>query len=181
MPQAIPSWFAADQVYRASNGWYVGSPQGFRVGPYPREAVARERSAEITAELAHCEDTGAMVRSVRRFVYAQNGRIGRPANGAAKAPAAAAPRIQGSVDLPPTRAGEDARVWFRTSRFFSVDDVWFFATREGIDVGPYESKESAQSDAQQLLRRLQAARNDTEARLAIYRFKSRPVHLRTQP
>jgi hypothetical protein len=174
MPQAIPSWFAADQVYRSSNGWYVGSPQGFRVGPYPREAVARERSAEITAEFARCADTGALVRAVRRFVYAQNAQPGGPDRRGGNTASAAASLVHGSVEVPPIRAGEDTRVWFRTNRFFNVGAVWFFATREGIDVGPYESKGSAESDARMLMDILRGCRNEIEARLAIYQFKSLP-------
>lgn len=174
MPQAIPSWFAADQVYRGSDGWYIGSPQGFRVGPYPREAAARERSAEITAELTRCEDTPARVRAVRRFLYAQNSVEGRQL----KSGPPSKPPIQGSVDLPPIRAGEAARVWFRTSRFFNVGEAWFFATREGIDIGPYASKLGAQNDARQLLDILRSTRTEGEARLAIYQFKSRPSRSR---
>jgi len=42
------------------------------------------------------------------------------------------------------REGESqAKVWYRSERFFCVDGKWFFSTREGVDVGPYSSRYSA--------------------------------------
>jgi hypothetical protein len=32
----------------------------------------------------------------------------------------------------------------RTDRFFAVNSVWYFATREGASIGPFESKPDAQ-------------------------------------
>lgn len=31
----------------------------------------------------------------------------------------------------------------RSDRFFNLNNYWFFATREGASVGPYDSKEQA--------------------------------------
>lgn len=41
------------------------------------------------------------------------------------------------------RKGESGRVPFRSGRFYSVGNEWFFAVRRGIDQGPYESREKA--------------------------------------
>jgi len=35
----------------------------------------------------------------------------------------------------------------RQSRFFKKDDLWYFSTREGIDIGPFDSKEEASEGA----------------------------------
>lgn len=43
------------------------------------------------------------------------------------------------------RAGENGRTPFRTGRFFNVGTNWYFATREAIDQGPYNSKSEAES------------------------------------
>lgn len=177
MPRALPGWFAADQVYSAADGYYIGSPNGFRVGPYPRKATAESRSRTITSTLTSCTNTGDMVRAVRRFLHDQSAREGRQLGSGEPA---RAPGVMGSIEPPPRRSGEAARVWFRTSRFFNVEDVWFFATREGIDVGPYESKAAAQRDANRLLEILRNTGTEAEGRLAIYQFKSRPqVYART--
>ncbi|MEM1434612.1 MAG: DUF6316 family protein [Pseudomonadota bacterium] len=53
------------------------------------------------------------------------------------------------------REGETARLWFRTGREFHVDGQWYFATREGIDVGPYPTQVEAQVEAALLLRQLE--------------------------
>jgi len=36
---------------------------------------------------------------------------------------------------------------FRSDRVFSADRGWFFQTREGIAVGPYSTRETADSEA----------------------------------
>ncbi len=42
------------------------------------------------------------------------------------------------------RAGEDGSIPFRTGRFFNVGAKWYFATREAIDQGPFNSKGEAE-------------------------------------
>ncbi len=34
--------------------------------------------------------------------------------------------------------------YFRTERFFCVNQQWFFSTREGRDCGPYSSRDRAE-------------------------------------
>ncbi len=41
------------------------------------------------------------------------------------------------------REGEGERTWFRSDRFFTVGNQYYFATREGIDVGPYPNHHAA--------------------------------------
>ena len=41
------------------------------------------------------------------------------------------------------RSGELGEVPFRSNRFFSVDNKWFFSTREGFNSGPYSNKDRA--------------------------------------
>jgi hypothetical protein len=189
MPQALPSWFAADHVFRGSEGWYIGSPTSFKVGPYPHQADAEARSRQITEQLKHCSDIGTMVRTVRAFLGTQNSppettpvtstpaALVPPGGGAPPA----ADRVStpgdrpvvGSIEIPPLREGESQGVWFRTSRYFAVDDAWFFATRENVDVGPYQSKEAAETDVARLLAILKVIESEAERRRAIYEFKSR--------
>ena len=42
------------------------------------------------------------------------------------------------------RKGESGAIPFRTGRFFTADSKWYFATREGINHGPYNSKYDAE-------------------------------------
>tara|TARA_A100001037_G_C15108313_1_gene617644 strand:+ start:896 stop:1216 length:321 start_codon:yes stop_codon:yes gene_type:complete len=46
-----------------------------------------------------------------------------------------------------SRAGETPKTWFRTERVFLSAGQWFFHTREGVDVGPYESQFEAEIEA----------------------------------
>ena len=41
------------------------------------------------------------------------------------------------------RRGEKSVYPFRSARFFSVKDEWWFAIRRGVDQGPYPSKATA--------------------------------------
>jgi len=60
------------------------------------------------------------------------------------------------------RQDEKPRTWFRSERVFLSDGEWFFHTREGVDVGPYESQFEAEIEAGMLkeLLRERAARGD---------------------
>lgn len=41
------------------------------------------------------------------------------------------------------RMGESGTPPMRTDRFFSVNSTWYFATREGASIGPFDSKDDA--------------------------------------
>lgn len=49
-----------------------------------------------------------------------------------------------------SRRDEEPKIWFRSDRVFRVDGDWFIHTREGIAVGPYADKFSADVDAEML-------------------------------
>jgi hypothetical protein len=49
-------------------------------------------------------------------------------------------QTEDSLDV---REGEANKFWFRSDRFFSVENQWFFTTREQRDVGPYSSRTDA--------------------------------------
>lgn len=48
------------------------------------------------------------------------------------------------------RKDETAKTWFRSERLFRSNAQWFFNTREGIAVGPYQDKFAAEVDAEML-------------------------------
>jgi len=65
--------------------------------------------------------------------------------------------IQQTADSMPhitVRAGEPARLWYRSDRIFCVDSAWYFHTREGLDVGPYRCQFDAELEVGILLQRL---------------------------
>jgi hypothetical protein len=54
------------------------------------------------------------------------------------------------------RKGESSsRPHVRTDRFTLANDAWYFTTREGMDVGPFESRAEAEKGCERLLPRLQ--------------------------
>jgi hypothetical protein len=50
------------------------------------------------------------------------------------------------------RQGEQGGLPFRTERFFAVGNRWYFSTREGIDSGPYASKDRAEEGLRRFLK-----------------------------
>ena len=42
------------------------------------------------------------------------------------------------------RKGELGAVPFRSGRFFYIDSKWYFACREGKEIGPFTSKQAAE-------------------------------------
>ncbi|MCW9031906.1 MAG: DUF6316 family protein [Gammaproteobacteria bacterium] len=54
----------------------------------------------------------------------------------------------------PRKGEQGIPVTFRTNRFFSIGADWYFSTREGIDQGPYQSKELAQAAIEKFIREI---------------------------
>jgi hypothetical protein len=83
------------------------------------------------------------------------------------------------IDLEPppmeVRKGEPPRSWFRSSRFFKVDSAWFIATREGIDVGPFESESQARRHGRRLIESLAISNSPDESYRIIYEYKHGPA------
>ena len=46
-----------------------------------------------------------------------------------------------------TRRDEAPRNWFRTERVFREEGGWYFHTREGVNLGPYQSQFDAEIEA----------------------------------
>jgi hypothetical protein len=38
------------------------------------------------------------------------------------------------------------KVYFRADRFHRSDGYWYFVTREGVNMGPFESKQRAEAE-----------------------------------
>lgn len=61
--------------------------------------------------------------------------------------------INNSVSCP--RVGESRRqITSRKKRLFSTDKGWYFKTREGIDIGPYDSQKHAENGINSFIREI---------------------------
>jgi hypothetical protein len=71
------------------------------------------------------------------------------------------------------RDNEQPKTWFRSERVFMSNGKWYFHTREGVDVGPYDSQFEAEIEAgmlKELLRECaDAEAAGAEAPLAVIR------------
>lgn len=62
-----------------------------------------------------------------------------------------------------TRRNEPERVFFRSDRFFSGNGQWYFETREGVNHGPFDTREEAEQQLEKFLQELHAG-DDAEDR-----------------
>ncbi|WP_370981343.1 DUF6316 family protein [Agaribacterium sp. ZY112] len=58
------------------------------------------------------------------------------------------------------RSGEEDKTWFRSERFFTVDTGVYFSTREGTEVGPFPSHESANRGLDLYIKAMQTEQDD---------------------
>lgn len=50
------------------------------------------------------------------------------------------------------RNGEHGVIPGRNDRFFCKDDYWYYTTREGVDIGPFDSMNEAMKGAEELIK-----------------------------
>jgi Domain of unknown function (DUF6316) len=67
------------------------------------------------------------------------------------------------------RKNESPKTRFRSERVFRANSLWYFHTREGIDVGPFNSEFEAQVEAS-ILKNLLKDKPSAEAKAAIRDF-----------
>lgn len=53
------------------------------------------------------------------------------------------------------REGDDNKTFFNSDRFFNEGGKWFFATREGQLMGPFDSRKDAEQELMLYLRNLE--------------------------
>lgn len=69
------------------------------------------------------------------------------------------------------RKGEIGRTWFRSSRVFAHSaGKWYFRTREGVDVGPYDTPFEAEIEAGLLKELLKKCDSDCTRTAALENF-----------
>ena len=49
------------------------------------------------------------------------------------------------------RNGENGKVPSRNDRFFQSEEYWYYTTREGVDIGPFDSLEEAAHGANEFI------------------------------
>ncbi len=170
MDAVIPSWFPADQIYPRGDHWFIGGEESLHIGPYKDKALAESKSKQFCARFAKLFDDGERMRYVRKVLSDEWAQIGPDATLQVE-------EIALEEILDPVRQGEAPKQWYRSVRFFQVDGVWFFSTREGIDVGPFETETYARHQEQGLKSLLIRTKSSEQARLTVMEFKHHPVEL----
>ena len=157
-----PTWFKVNNTFKYLNGWYIGTSTGVNLGPYEDQNATALRSKEISNQLANTAPS-ERIALIRRLLL-DEWENSNPSS-----------RAHASSSKTTVRRGERSKSWFRADRFYSEDDAWFFSTREGVDVGPYETHEIAQREAQRLIKMVAATPNPVAAALLIHEFNRRPL------
>jgi hypothetical protein len=66
------------------------------------------------------------------------------------------------------RAGEYAVFSTRSERFFEQESYWYFRTREGMDIGPFDTKEDAEEGVKGFISFLKEVHADVVVRINKY-------------
>jgi hypothetical protein len=67
------------------------------------------------------------------------------------------------------RAGEHGSVPKRSGRFLEKDGYWYYTTREGVDIGPFDSREDAEIGVGEFIDFICAAEPKVKEALESYR------------
>lgn len=74
-------------------------------------------------------------------------------------------------DMPPRSSENSTKVPLRSDRYFRVNTQWFFTTREGPDVGPYNTKEEAVEGLNAFIEFMNVAPEETKIKfISTYSF-----------
>ncbi len=61
------------------------------------------------------------------------------------------------------RQGEKGQPPPRSTRIFNMDNDWYFSTREGADIGPFDSRDEADQGLENFLKFLELANQQVTA------------------
>lgn len=76
--------------------------------------------------------------------------------------------IFSSSDLP-SRHGEKGLAPLRSMRYLQKDGYWYYSTREGVDIGPFDSREDAEVGVSDFIDFIQASEPKASDLLKQYR------------
>lgn len=171
MAYSLPVWFQADEVFTHNENWYIGSVGSLHIGPYGDRETAETKAVIVAKKLRSMDTDASQLRYVRRLLHEEWKEISMTGSNGETC-------LSEEIELtsPPAavRNGEKPKNWFRSGRVFKVGVVWFFTTREGIDIGPFGSELEAKMHEQQLIALLRKELTDEEARKIVYEYKHQP-------
>lgn len=67
------------------------------------------------------------------------------------------------------RTGEQGAIPARNGRFLQKENYWYYTTREGVDIGPFDSLEDAEAGATAFIDYIRASDPDGAETLKRYR------------
>jgi len=169
---SLPAWFQADEVFTHNGAWYLGTVGSLHIGPYRDRETAQTKSVEVAKKLRSMGSGGPQLRYVRQLLHEEWQEIGMAGS---EGETCFGERIELTPPPSSVRRGEKEKNWLRSERFFEVDGVWFFSTREGINLGPYGSEGEAKKSERQLVSRLSNDLSEKEAQKIVYGYKHRPL------
>ena len=69
------------------------------------------------------------------------------------------------------RAGEDGAIPLRSDRFLKKNDYWYYTTREGVEVGPYDLPQDAEQGVGEFINFIDASEPKIIEMLKLYSVK----------
>ncbi|WP_423896266.1 DUF6316 family protein [Candidatus Pelagadaptatus aseana] len=70
-----------------------------------------------------------------------------------------------------TRMGDTGGSHQRTERFFQREGYWYYSTREGVDIGPFDARDDAEDGCMEFIDFVcNDSADDFSKTLALYRY-----------
>jgi hypothetical protein len=69
----------------------------------------------------------------------------------------------------PNRSGEQGSVPSRQGRYLQQDGYWYYTTREGVDIGPFDTRDDAETGVGEFIDFIQASEPKVSDMLKQYR------------
>jgi len=63
------------------------------------------------------------------------------------------------------RKNDEGGLYFRSDRFYKINEEYYFSTREGLEIGPYGSKVDASSGLDRYIQSIHKDQNENKAKM----------------
>ncbi len=120
------------RTFERADGWYFMTREGVDIGPFPSEEAAQDGVRDYAG---FAMDADRIYLDSLEFVPDESD------------PSPVEPvdyHIAAETDMFDRRRGEAEAALQRSTRIFERAGEWFFATREGNDIGPFNSRSDAE-------------------------------------
>ena len=167
MHSSTPAWFSVEKTFQIGRGWYIGDIDALNIGPYSSQSEAEHSGQTISRRIAAVKTSEAKNALIREFLQEEWEKVDKTRSAEGRK------SVSDQQSEYSVRNDERAKNWFRADRIYNVSSEWFFSTREGIQIGPFPTREEAEIRKSDLVSILSSVDDPFVVLLTIREFKNR--------